>query len=433
MTRRPPLTIALPVRNGAAVVEAAARALLAQTFTDFELVIVDGGSTDATPDIARRLAGEDHRVRLVAGRPDGAPNNFNAAAAQARGRYVKWAADDDLHHPEFVERCVRVLEAEPDAVAAYTRARSVDDGGRVLRAAWGHDPGLGSTDPVERFRTAMAPPRDPIPLVMFAVIRTEVLARTGMLWPVPEFDLALVAELALHGRLVEVDEVLFDHLEHGDRLGPALAAGGDERARLLGRRSPLPHWQLLVRHLSTLARAPRPVDRRAVAIEIARWTSRRRAELARDVPDALTSLPVVGRPIARRRASGEVDRFARRTARFRRLIDDGVPREATVVVIDDDVLGLSEIGGRACRPLQPLEAPDGSIPAGDGDAIAALDRRIDEGATHLAVAWTARWVLDYHQGFARHLQRHHRLLDRADESMIWELRSEPADRSPVSS
>lgn len=410
-TRAPILTIGLPVRNGERHLEAAAEALLAQTFTDFELVICDAGSTDSTPAIARRLAGRDRRVRVVAGaRTGGVPANFGAALAEARGRFVKWAADDDLHHPTFVERCIEALEADPGAVLAHSRARSVDEAGRVLRPDWGHDPALAANDPRVRLGAALAPPRDPIPLPMFGVMRAEVLRRSGGLWPVPEFDLALVAELALHGRLVEVDEVLFDHLEHRDRSGTVLAADARGATALTGSRAPLPHWRLLARHLATVRSAPPGVGRSGPLVEVARWAGRRRADLGLDLVWGVASRPRVGVLARRGLERLEADRFDRRVADLRRLVDRVVPADARLVVVDGDVLALTEIGGRPCRPLQAVDHPDGSIPVVEAEALAALDRRVAEGATHLVVAWTADWVLDYHRGLAAELgTRHHPL------------------------
>jgi hypothetical protein len=421
------LTIGLPVRNGERFLEAAVDALLAQTFTDFELVICDGGSTDTTPDIALRLAGRDRRVRPVRGPTSGGvPANFAAAFGHARGRYFKWAADDDLHHPSFVERCVRALEADPTAVAAVARARSVDEDGRVLRPDWGLDPALGADEASVRFGAALAQPRDPIPLAMFAVMRTEALRRSALLWPVPEFDLALVAELALHGRLVEVDEVLFDHLDHRGRSGTALAADGRGAAHLTGSRSHLPHWHLLGRHLTSVRSAPHGSGRLGALGLVGRWAVRRRSDLAIDLVSAAGSLPLVGGG-----ARGGLDRllvrqFERRAAALRHLVEEVTSPDARLVVVDGDVLDLSDIGGRPCRPLQPADAADGSIPAGDPEAIAALDDRIAEGATHLVVAWTAEWVLDYHRGLAARLRSHHRPVATSAAGSVFELAPGPS-------
>jgi glycosyltransferase involved in cell wall biosynthesis len=93
----PIVSIAMPVYNGEAYIKQAIDSLLAQTFKDFELIISDNASTDATEPICRKYAEQDLRVRYI--RQDenlGAMRNFQFVLNQARCDYFMWAACDDV-------------------------------------------------------------------------------------------------------------------------------------------------------------------------------------------------------------------------------------------------------------------------------------------------------------------------------------------------
>ena len=95
---RAQLSIGLPVYNGARYLAQAVESLLGQTFTDFQLLLCDNASTDATADICRDFVRRDRRVRhLQSDRNRGAAWNFNRAFRHADSPYFKWACCDDLY------------------------------------------------------------------------------------------------------------------------------------------------------------------------------------------------------------------------------------------------------------------------------------------------------------------------------------------------
>ena len=116
----PLVSLAMPVRNGARFIERAIASVQAQSLTDFELVIVDNASTDATQAICERFARDDPRIRYLRNPADiGAGANFNRGAELASGAYFKWCAHDDLIDPGYLAGCVAALTADPAAVIAY--------------------------------------------------------------------------------------------------------------------------------------------------------------------------------------------------------------------------------------------------------------------------------------------------------------------------
>ena len=102
--------------NRAPFIAPAIESVLAQRFTDFELLVVDDRSTDDTVALARRYESRDARVRVVVNpRNLGQFANRNHAATLARGRFLKYHDSDDLMYPHCLETMVTLLEAEPRA------------------------------------------------------------------------------------------------------------------------------------------------------------------------------------------------------------------------------------------------------------------------------------------------------------------------------
>jgi glycosyltransferase involved in cell wall biosynthesis len=113
---RPPVSVVVTSYNRASFVGACIESVLQQHFTDFELLIVDDGSTDETVDIAREYERRDRRVRVVCNdRNLGQFENRNHAAGLARGELLKFHDSDDLMYPHCLGVMVSMLESEPRA------------------------------------------------------------------------------------------------------------------------------------------------------------------------------------------------------------------------------------------------------------------------------------------------------------------------------
>jgi glycosyltransferase involved in cell wall biosynthesis len=106
------VSVCIPTHNGAAFLEEAIRGVLSQSFQDFELLIVDDGSTDPTLDIARSFS--DPRLRVFQNETRlGIPANWNRAVSLARGEFVCLFHQDDVMLPENLARKTAVLAADP--------------------------------------------------------------------------------------------------------------------------------------------------------------------------------------------------------------------------------------------------------------------------------------------------------------------------------
>lgn len=124
MTLRPTVSVVMAAYNRERYIGAAIESVLAQTFTDFELIIVDDRSTDGTVAVARSYAG-DPRVRVIENQRNlGQFPNRNYAASLAVGDYLKYHDSDDLMYPHCLSLMVAALAAAPTAGFALSAHRS---------------------------------------------------------------------------------------------------------------------------------------------------------------------------------------------------------------------------------------------------------------------------------------------------------------------
>lgn len=220
----PRVSVGLPVYNGGRYLRASIDSVLAQTFTDFELIISDNGSTDDTEAICAEYAARDARIRYVRSDQNaGGAWNFRRVFELSSAPYFKWHSHDDLCAPKLLERCVDVLDRRPEVVLCYPRTMIVDHNGAPIMP---YDDllDLPESSPYqrykhyhERFRTGAACN------VHYGLIRRNVLAQTPLIGAYSSSDLVLIGELALRGRFHEIPERLFlrrDHPETTIRLFP---------------------------------------------------------------------------------------------------------------------------------------------------------------------------------------------------------------------
>lgn len=129
----PRVSVVLPVHNGAAYLAEALQSLCNQTFADFELICVDDGSTDETPEILLRHAAADRRIRIITKSPNkGLPGALNTGFAAARGSLHGWTSDDNIARPHMLERLVAALDAHPEAAIAHANYSVIDAAGAVI-------------------------------------------------------------------------------------------------------------------------------------------------------------------------------------------------------------------------------------------------------------------------------------------------------------
>jgi glycosyltransferase involved in cell wall biosynthesis len=237
------------VCNGERYVAAAIQSLLDQTFADFELIITDNASTDATQAICLEFTARDSRIRYVRNdRNLGAAANFNLGFKLASGRYFKWCAHDDFISPNFVAECVRALDTNRGDVLAYGRQQGIDENGALTPWVSGGAPDLHEMTSAQRFGTVYRV--QGFDAAMFGLIRRDALARSSLHHSYYGSDIALLAELALLGPFRRLAHITFYNREHGSRSINIT----DKRARQAWHdpkfaARPLPENMALLRHL----------------------------------------------------------------------------------------------------------------------------------------------------------------------------------------
>ena len=216
MSSDPLVSLGVPVFNGENFLKQALDSILCQTLSDFEIIICDNASTDATEEICRGYTARDKRIKYYRNtRNLGSAPNCNLAFRHAKGRYFKWACHDDILAPDFLEKTVALLESNPDAVLCHSLVEVIDSGGAHLDL---HDSNLvdADSDSVSvRFATMSLQPHQCLELD--GVMRTDALARTSLVPSYAGGDRALLCELALLGKLLHIEEPIFLTREHPAR------------------------------------------------------------------------------------------------------------------------------------------------------------------------------------------------------------------------
>lgn len=129
----PRVTIVLPTYNGARHLAEAIDSCLAQTFADWELIVVDDASTDDSGAIAETYARREARVRVVRHSVNRQlPASLNTGFAASRGQLLTWTSDDNAYRPQALETLVAFVDERPRIDLVYSAYTVVDDDGHIL-------------------------------------------------------------------------------------------------------------------------------------------------------------------------------------------------------------------------------------------------------------------------------------------------------------
>lgn len=289
----PRLSIGLPVFNGEQYLQEALDSHLNQTYDDFELIVSDNASTDATQEICCQYASCDKRICYCRNeRNMGAAWNFNHVFKLSSGKYFKWAAHDDILHPEYLERCIQVLDRRPEIILCYSKTAIIDQNSR-LTGSYCSTLASDAQDAYRRFHDIVLVSH-PCTSV-FGVVRPEILCKTQLIGSYVGSDLNLLAELALLGPMYEIQDFLFLRREHPqssirkfnyyDRL---VWFEGKESPRLN-----LPYWKNGIEYFRSVLHFP--LDRRQKLLcswIVFSWFYMRRKHLVEDIKGAIYYLLV---------------------------------------------------------------------------------------------------------------------------------------------
>lgn len=289
---KPRVTIGMPVYNGALTIAQSIDSLLAQSFTDFELVISDNASTDHSVSIIQSYCQKDPRIRLIQQPCNiGANGNFSAVVDAARGEYFKWSTCSDLCSPTFLMHCVDFLDIHTDVVIAAPRTHIFqDDPGEST--PYQEDIEILDDSPAQRFQQLVKTIK--LNNAMNGLIRTSALrARRPVIDHYMQADIVMMSCLALQGKLSIVPEAVF--LRRMDpRTATILMSREDDLRHHYPRtdfRAVFPTWRLFLGWLNSVHQTPATAsDKQRAYRHIAQMCMWERGRLLRDIPEAVAYL-----------------------------------------------------------------------------------------------------------------------------------------------
>ncbi len=305
MSRRAPkISIGIPVYNGAAFLRETLQHLSHQTYSDFEIIISDNASDDATPEICQEFARADSRInyqRLAVN--VGAIENFNRLIGLAQGKYFKWAAADDVCLPNFLEETLEIIESDPEVAWVHSQFGKVDKSGNVLScddpAAEGLAHSSDADQPRPQHDSSVRHKRFHGVLLgttwcadIYGLIRKSVLDRTR---PFPKCfgaEKVLLGELALWGKYREVPKTLFFQRVHSAAAGELTTRDKQEAYMVPNTKKKAfaaTRTALLAGHLGSVFNVPMSVGERALSLavvaryatQISKWPDLVRSEVLR--------------------------------------------------------------------------------------------------------------------------------------------------------
>jgi len=211
MNNNPKVSIGLPVYNGEKYIRFALDSIINQTFSNFEIIISDNASTDSTEEICREYVNKDSRVKYFRNETNlGAARNYNIVVELSKGEYFKWAAHDDMIAPDYLEKCIVVMEQYQDVSLCYTRRTIIDEHGNKVKFI--EDKLFFNDEKVSvRYKKFMKRFRhtteycDPV----FGLIRMSVLKQTTLIGDYHTSDIIQLAQLLLRGKFYEINDPIF--------------------------------------------------------------------------------------------------------------------------------------------------------------------------------------------------------------------------------
>jgi len=214
----PKVSIGLPVYNGEKYLETALDSIFGQSFTDFEVIISDNGSTDRTEEICRKYAARYPQISYHRqSKNRGVSWNYNRVFELARGTYFQWVAYDDALAPDFLQKCVAALDQNPGAVLCQSLINLIDENGDTIGI---YDSGVYGARSSTIFRNVVLTSHWCTELL--GVIRSDALRKAAPYGHHHGSDEIMIAELSMMGSFLRIEEPLFLNREHKGRFSASV-------------------------------------------------------------------------------------------------------------------------------------------------------------------------------------------------------------------
>jgi glycosyltransferase involved in cell wall biosynthesis len=415
MSSTPLISIVLPTFNGSRYLRTAVESCRTQTFTDWELILVDDASTDDTPDLIRELAAQDSRIHVLQNPVNSKlPKSLNRGFAAARGSFLTWTSDDNCYRPEALAKMLVHLQANPGVDIVYANYTVIDDAGAPKKIG---PPGAGPmTDLLTRNVVGAC-----------FLYRRQVQEQLGGyaedLFLVEDYDFWLRASTRF--QLAFLNQDLYRYRWHAR----SLSLQQRENIRLAREKS-------LARNLNQMRWLPRPTRARAWRELIRQAIARRDRPTARkyfrlslcnhpSLPMRLGFMALAflyfPRPFYAWAQRLEAAQQRRRVRRVAREIARLTAPDNRFIVVDEEQL-RGELALPGAIPFLEKDGQWWGAPADDESALRELERLRQAGATHIVFLWPSFWWLEHYAEFACYLRSEHRCVREDDSLVVFALR-----------
>ena len=136
MKTNPRVSVILPTYNGAKFIAESIKSIIAQKFTDWELIIVNYCSTDETLDIVTKFADQDKRIKVISNKENKKlPGALNVGFAAANGEYFTWTSDDNIARANWLETMVNALDSDPGIAMVVADMDYMDENEKFMETA----------------------------------------------------------------------------------------------------------------------------------------------------------------------------------------------------------------------------------------------------------------------------------------------------------
>jgi hypothetical protein len=207
VTKPPLISIGVPAYNAAAHIGTTLEGLLAQSFGDFEIIVSDNASTDATREVVEDYVRRDPRIRYERQAVNiGANPNYSHVVHRARGEFFKWSSSSDWCAPNFLECCLTELRAHDDTVLVAPRTWLFQDTPDKVEVYAGD---IAILDEAPSARLARVCSALALNNAINGLIRMSALRRTRLIDTYRGADVILMGHLALLGKFRLLEQRLF--------------------------------------------------------------------------------------------------------------------------------------------------------------------------------------------------------------------------------
>jgi glycosyltransferase involved in cell wall biosynthesis len=279
----PRTVLGMTLYNNARHLREATESILAQTHSDFVLLMLDDGSSDDVEAIAREYERRDARVRFFRhAQRQGMVATWKEVVEIARREYPRaeyfaWASDHDRWHSEWLARMVEELDAHPQAVLAYPQTLRIDEQGTAVEKEPRAFDTSGVADAGERWRRFCWNGFGSGDMV-YGLMRVPALVASGIFPAVLNPDRLLIGELSRLGQIRQVQEPLWFRRQSG------VASVARQKASLFaGSPPPRFNWPPSLQHAIVLRRHGIPLSGIGTYIVASGWRSVRKTETSKSI------------------------------------------------------------------------------------------------------------------------------------------------------